>query len=977
MNSTFLSRLHAAASLVFKSGAPFPFNKIMPYDATGGERMYRAFEQSTWVMRAIKKIAGPIAAVDLNFTRAGERFHQAELEAFWESPGAGMTRTDLIEATVGWLKLEGEAFWLLDDSWLAPFPRTPGPGVPIRSPLVVARPDRMRHVVKNGALEGWEYVDEAGKRALLLPEQVVQLKMWNPYNDWRGLAELKPCRDAAEADYLAGKFNLNLMRNNGDQGVYVIAKEGLPQDGQRQQIVDQIREKRELAQRGVFKPVFLDGDVTIEDPKIRVPDADFIAARLQNRHEVFIAMGVPASMADVKASYSIGSASDWFMLIAKTCIPLGEKICQGINQVLRRQGAAEVRASLNWDEHPVIQAVRRERADTAGKYFAMGVPLKALNDYLDLELPACPGWEKAYVPTKLGEIGEEAGEAAGVTMDDTVGLMRRVLDPVERLKRILTPESAERERDGNCGLRIADCGLEERSSQGSTESRPTGEEGTEQRGMMKGFVSRFNRELMKARTDTLRRLEGNGAFVFDTEGFARGLAAGLRPVVREMQNAQCIMPNEDELREFLDGREAVWRAEAERIGREIETAAGKMQNAEGKMQNAGPGADAVRAKFNEIAKRRAPELARMEMQNAECIRLRRGYGGQGMQNEKTGENCGLGLGLRLGLEEGSSQGLTESRPAAVEDSGSKLPHSKATNTGFRGLTPSWVERATRPSRRATGPAEVGGQPLCKETPSDGRMSPPVPAGESPTGTGGSPVPPTGRGMGAPPLRRLIHPEVRVVDARRGIVDYIASDESIDSYKEVIRAAGWRFTHFARNAPFVDSHDYSTIGKCLGKVIDFRVEGARLIERVQWALDVPENQLAQIGWKMTEAGYLKAVSVGFFPVKYVTPNSGEEWTRQLKELGLPGDAAVRTIYTEQEQVELSCCVVGSNPNALARAWQAGAINDADIETLSLEYSQRENGRAADCPAPAAPAREQARAGFLEELHKAIKNEEMKL
>ena len=204
-----------------------------------------------------------------------------------------------------------------------------------------------------------------------------------------------------------------------------------------------------------------------------------------------------------------------------------------------------------------------------------------------------------------------------------------------------------------------------------------------------------------------------------------------------------------------------------------------------------------------------------------------------------------------------------------------------------------------------------------------------------------------------------------------------SDESIDSYKEVIRAAGWRFTHFARNAPFVDSHDYSTIGKCLGKVIDFRVEGARLIERVQWALDVPENQLAQIGWKMTEAGYLKAVSVGFFPVKYVTPNSGEEWTRQLKELGLPGDAAVRTIYTEQEQVELSCCVVGSNPNALARAWQAGAINDADIETLSLEYSQRENGRAADCPAPAAPAREQARAGFLEELHKAIKNEEMKL
>jgi hypothetical protein len=220
---------------------------------------------------------------------------------------------------------------------------------------------------------------------------------------------------------------------------------------------------------------------------------------------------------------------------------------------------------------------------------------------------------------------------------------------------------------------------------------------------------------------------------------------------------------------------------------------------------------------------------------------------------------------------------------------------------------------------------------------------------------------------------MIHPEVRVVDAGRGLVDYIASDESLDSFREIIRAAGWRFTHFRKNAPFVDSHDYSTIGKCLGRVVDFRVEGAQLIERVQWAVDVPENQLAQIGWRMTEAGYLKAVSVGFLPVKYLTPNSGEAWAAQLRELGLPADAPVRTIYTEQEQVELSCCVVGANANALARAYRAGAIDDADLETLSREYSQREHARGAASPAHAARAREQARGKFLEELQKAIKQE----
>jgi hypothetical protein len=823
----------------------------------------------------------------------------------------------------------------LAGSGLGRAPATPPQG------LVLARPDRMRHVVKNGVLQGWQYVDAAGHQALLLPEQVIQLKMWNPYNDWRGLAELKPCRDAAEADFLAGKFNLNLMRNNGDQGVYVIAKDGLPLDGQRQQIIDQIREKRELAQRGVFKPVFLDGDITIEDPKIQVPDADFIAARLQNRHEVFIAMGVPASMADVKASYSIGSASDWFMLIAETCIPLGEKICQGINQVLRRQGAAEVRASLNWDEHPVIQAVRRERADTAQKYFAMGVPLKSLNDYLDLELPPCPAWEKGYVSAKLKEIVDEEGDeeaAPGDTMDDTVALMRRELGPVARLKRAL-----------DCGWRMADGGLPDPTNPTDRSNPPDpsfpslrpfspfsfqpgeGEESGSRlphckgwpawgQPMVKGFISRFNRELMKARGETLRRLERQlvATNLFDVAEFARALGTGLRPVLTaalqkagaarlaETGRTEGLALPDEAAREFLDSREALWREEAQRIGRDIEEAAAAAGE-EGK-------ADAVRAQFNQIAKRRAPALAWEEIGAA--------------------LNCGLAE-LRLPIADG---GLSDPSHSSLASQASPPP-----DPSLRSLS----SFASLPLKAAA----AGEQSGSRLPPSKGWPA-----------------------MAAQPLRRLIHPEVRVVDARHGLVDYIASDESIDSYKEVIRAGGWRFNNFAKNSPFVDSHDYSSIEKCLGKVIDFRVEGARLIERVQWAIDVPENKLAQIGWKMTEAGYLKAVSVGFFPVKYVTPHSGEEWSRQLKELGLPADAAVRTIYTEQEQVELSCCVVGSNPNALAKAYQAGAINDADMETLSLEYSQRENGRAADCPAPAAPSREQARARFLEEWHKAMQQEE---
>ena len=228
-------------------------------------------------------------------------------------------------------------------------------------------------------------------------------------------------------------------------------------------------------------------------------------------------------------------------------------------------------------------------------------------------------------------------------------------------------------------------------------------------------------------------------------------------------------------------------------------------------------------------------------------------------------------------------------------------------------------------------------------------------------------------MSAQTLRRTLHPEVKVVDAAKGIVDYIASDETLDSYREIIRANGWRFTHFQKNAPFVDSHDYSTIMNQVGKVIDFNIEQRRLVERVQWAIDVPGNELAQLGWKMTEAGYLKAVSVGFWPVRYVSKwdSDRKPWLDQLTELGVHEETGVRTIYIEQEQVELSAVVLGANPNALAKAYKAGALSDADLETFSTERTKRETASSADDPAVAEAARQRARTVFLLELRKHIK------
>lgn len=187
------------------------------------------------------------------------------------------------------------------------------------------------------------------------------------------------------------------------------------------------------------------------------------------------------------------------------------------------------------------------------------------------------------------------------------------------------------------------------------------------------------------------------------------------------------------------------------------------------------------------------------------------------------------------------------------------------------------------------------------------------------------------------ILRAITVETKVLSEKDHTVRYRASDQTLDCYGDIILARGWKFDRFERNAPFVDSHDYGSIEKLLGSVIGFRVAGTELENDVQWAADVPENKLAVLGWKMTVSGHLKAVSVGFFPEKFASKYSNaQEFQQHVTDLKLDPALAAKlsTVFVEQQQIELSACVIGANPNALAKAHTDGAISDGDLDAIGF-------------------------------------------
>jgi phage portal protein BeeE len=495
------------------------FDRGFTADDGSQTTLNKPYAQSPWIMRAVKSVSEPIAGVPLVFTIGETEYTDKTLAEFWKSPVIGLDSwSDCVDAWVGWLKLKGEAFIIADDTFFLKVP-----GSEPTSKLILARPDCMKELCVGGVLVGWEWTDGNGTRHRLLPEQVYQSKLWNPYNAYRGLGELEAAQVAAETDYLAGKYEGRLAANSGDQGMTVTTDGGQPSQEQIDQITTQLRRKRERLLRGEFTDLFLAGGLKVQSPEVRGADVAFQSSRVTKRHEIAVAFGVPPSLFDVKASYSFGKDSDYRALIVNTCIPTAQRLCRVISKIASQQTGKQLEAYCDFDEHPVMQEVRRERITSAQALWAMGVPLKDASDYLDMDLPRVAGDDVGYLPFSVQPVGEP--------MDETDFAETT---PVEEMKHAIRAlRAAAKPQPLACGC-AGD--IEHKAAD------PTWRKKMQQRrGALKAFESKFNRALMDARKETLAKLDSLEAkgihnkavaadFVFDLAAFASDMMRGMRAV---------------------------------------------------------------------------------------------------------------------------------------------------------------------------------------------------------------------------------------------------------------------------------------------------------------------------------------------------------------------------------------------------------------------------------------------------------------
>ena len=103
--------------------------------------------------------------------------------------------------------------------------------------------------------------------------------------------------------------------------------------------------------------------------------------------------------------------------------------------------------------------------------------------------------------------------------------------------------------------------------------------------------------------------------------------------------------------------------------------------------------------------------------------------------------------------------------------------------------------------------------------------------------------------------------IRAVDDKARTIEFVASNETVDRYGDIIRVAGWELANYKKDPVFLWAHRSGDppIGKTI-RVFKEKDPPA-LINKVQFA-DKDTYPFADTIFKLYKGGYLRAVSVGF-------------------------------------------------------------------------------------------------------------------
>ena len=356
--------------------------------------------QHAWVSVCIDILTRNVGRANFEIQKNGKTVTESRTAKLFLYPNSSTSRFDLWKQTTAWWSLDGEAFWWFGENYDCGVPKE----------LYVLNPRKMQHVVENGKVIKWIYTGfENGRPLVILPDEIIHFKDWNPWNEFRGVSPLISLGLEVEQDLLAAKQNTGLLKEGGVPKGLLKTDQVLTEA--EAEILARTWDKK--YGHGMKNKVAVLGKGTEYQMLTFSPDVLKLYDMKQwNLYTLLAKYGIPPRVANIQDSKSSLSGTDtdsqhrafWNF----TLIPLLKNFEQVLEvQFFRRFNLPEI-GIFNLDSIPELQ--ESEDAQSNRDIAEINAGLKTINDVLHSRgLPEKKWGDNWYRPSTLvpyGNIGD-------------------------------------------------------------------------------------------------------------------------------------------------------------------------------------------------------------------------------------------------------------------------------------------------------------------------------------------------------------------------------------------------------------------------------------------------------------------------------------------------------------------------------------------------------------------------------------------
>lgn len=240
--------------------------------------------------------------------------------AIWNAPNEFFTQQEFIETFQQHMDLTGEGWWVVQKM----------PGMSIPQSMWPVRPDRIEPVPHpTDFISGYVYHGPDGEKIPLETDEVIQLKMPNPLDLYRGMGPVQAIMADLDSVRYSAEWNRNFFLNSAEPGGIIEVPEGLSDPEFRK-----LRARWNEQHRGVaaaHRVAILEHGIW-KDRKYTNRDMQFVELRNVSREVIREAFSIPKfALGDVTDVNRANAEASRVWFAQELVIPRLERIKQALN----------------------------------------------------------------------------------------------------------------------------------------------------------------------------------------------------------------------------------------------------------------------------------------------------------------------------------------------------------------------------------------------------------------------------------------------------------------------------------------------------------------------------------------------------------------------------------------------------------------------------------------------------------------------